>query len=72
MFKMDCQKKHCQIIKITGKKIRKMTIPPKQAMKHAYSVSSKNTLVNSDMSLKTIINQNVLNENMINKCFKIE
>ena len=72
MFKMDCQKKHCQIIKITGKKIRKMIIPPKQTMKHAYSVSCKNTLVNSDMSLKTIINQNVSNENMINKCFKNE
>ena len=52
---MDCQKKHCQIIKITGKKIRKMLIPPKQTMKHAYSVSCKNMLVNSDMSFKTII-----------------
>ena len=60
------------MIKITGKKIRKMLIPPKQTMKYAYSVSCKNTLVNSDMSLKTIINQNVSNENMINKCFKNE
>ena len=52
---MDCQKKYCQVIKIIGKKIRKMAIPPKQKMEHTYCVSCKKSTGNSDMSSKQLI-----------------
>ena len=57
LIKMDCQKKYCQMIKTTGKKIRKMNIPRKENMEHTYCVSCKRYTGNSDMSSKTIDNK---------------
>ena len=60
---------------MTDKKIRKMTIPPKQKMEHTYCVSCKKYAGNSHIDSKTINNkvkllkQNVLSVSMINQCF---
>ena len=39
---------------MTGKKIRKMTIPPKTKMEHTYCVTLIKYTGNSDMSSKTV------------------
>ena len=54
-LKWIVKKKYCQVIKIIGKRIRKMAIPPKQKMEHAYCVSCKKSTGNSDMSSKQLI-----------------
>ena len=42
---------------MTGKKIRKMNVPPKQKMKHTYCVSCKKYTVNSHIGSKTSDNK---------------
>ena len=52
---------------MTSQKIRKMTISPKQKMKHTYCVSCKKYIGKSDMSSRTIKNKvNLLKS----KCLK--
>ena len=60
---------------MTGKRIRKMNIPPKQKMEHTSCVSCKKYTGNSHIGPKTtdnkvrLLKQNVLSVSMINKCF---
>ena len=61
-------KKYCHIIKMTSQKIRKMTISPKQKMKHTCCVSCKKYIGNSDMSSRTIKNKVNLLKSKCLKC----
>ena len=54
---------------MTDKKIRKMTIPPKQKMEHTYCVSCKKYAGNSHIDSKTINNKVKL---LKTKCLKCE
>ena len=54
---------------MTGKRNRKINIPPNQKMEHTYSVSFKRYTGNNHMSPKTMNNKVKL---LKSKCFKCE
>ena len=66
---MNCEKNIARLLKMTGKKIRKMNIPPKQKMEDTCCVSCKKYTGNSDMSSRTIKNKVKL---LKTKCLKCE
>ena len=47
---MNCEKNIARLLKMAGKKIRKMNIPPKQKMEYTCCVSCNKYTGNSDMS----------------------
>ena len=53
---------------MTGKKIRKMNIPPKQKMEHTYCVRCKTYTGNSHIGSKTIGNKVKLLKTICLKC----